>query len=469
MVARRSFVEARVGSDVDGDGFGERRALRARREREGGASEDAMRDYLRQIARGELLTKADEQRLGRELEAGRLVERLASEVGEAPAVDAPEAERRRYYAAVFAGWLRELQRLEPAIEVVAGSIGEPSRPLSALVERPAFREAVDGEPVPKLVKGLRRATGWSKEESAEALVELSTLTRVVLPEQYGWIEALCGSEAEALVRPDALESGLGERHGTALEFHVRQVLLTAERARRRLIESNLRLVVSVARRYERSSLTLLDLVQEGNIGLMRAVEKFDYRRGFKFSTYATWWIRQGIRRALDNQSRMIRLPGHMITRRSQILRSRRELERDLGREPTSEELGSAVRLSVKKVEEALGAPGDPLSLELPLTSEDGETEIGQLVPDETTPGPEMASTAMLMRSSVLEALQLLPARERRVLELRYGFADGRPRNLAEVGEAFELTKERVRQIEGRALRQLRDSSMVRPLKAFVAS
>ncbi len=423
-------------------------------------SEDALRDYIGQIGSHRLLTKDEEQQLGREIEAGRLVERLAAtiETGD---------DLGRYYVRAFIAWLDELQRLAPVVAIVSKSLKQAEMPLSQRLADEAFRGAIDAEPQPKLVKAVIRSTRWDEDEASAALVDLSTLARLMQPQHFEWIRAIAGSEAKGLAKPSALEGGLAEHAGT-LEFQIRRTIHVGERARRTLTESNLRLVVSVAKRYERSSMTLLDLIQEGNIGLMRGVEKFDYRRGFKFSTYATWWIRQGIRRALDNQSRMIRLPGHMITRRSQLLRVQRDLERELGREASLDELGQALELSPKKVQEALGAPGDPLSLEYTTTSEDGEVEIGQLIPDETTPGPEPASTHSLLRSGVTEALDLLTPRERRIVELRYGITDGLPRNLADVGEAFDLTKERVRQIEAAALHKLRDSSRVRPLREFLA-
>jgi RNA polymerase primary sigma factor len=321
------------------------------------------------------------------------------------------------------------------------------------------------------------APAASPEE--ELLVELPDLADIALDDpvrmylqEIGQVPLLTAEQEVALAKD--MESGdIARERIEREEYSSWQERFALERqfargcdSRQHLIQANLRLVVSIAKKYTSYGLTMMDLVQEGNIGLMRAVEKFDYTKGHKFSTYATWWIRQAITRAIADQSRTIRLPVHMGEAISQVKRTSHKLQQTMQREPTPEEIADAMGISPNKVRRTLEASMHPLSLEMPVGQE-GEGRMGDFIEDDRISTPADAAAASMLREQIEEVLQKLPERERNIIQLRYGLKDGRYRTLEEVGVEFGITRERIRQIEAVALRKLRHPHLGKKLRGYL--
>ncbi len=296
------------------------------------------------------------------------------------------------------------------------------------------------------------------------LKEIGKVNLLTSEEEVELAQAMTAGTAAQEQLDELKESG--EEIPEELRLELEKTIKKGERARQRLAEANLRLVVSIAKRYVGRGMQFLDLIQEGNLGLIKAVEKFDYVKGFKFSTYATWWIRQAITRAIADQARTIRIPVHMVETINKVIRVSRQLLQELGHDPTPEEIAEEMNMPAERVREILKIAQEPVSLETPIGEEE-DSHLGDFIPDEDASEPAEAASFTLLKEQLVEVLSTLTPREEKVLKLRFGIEDGRTRTLEEVGKEFNVTRERIRQIEAKALRKLRHPSRSKKLKDFL--
>ena len=422
--------------------------------------DDPVRMYLHEIGRVHLLTAVDEKVLAKKLEEGKRINEIRQDYlqryGKSPSA-----------TEIILTMLKELGQASTIIHLLQEQLGlTPTASFVGTISNAKLRDSINNEINQQIVQAIANQMDKSVPATEQLLINLSININLLPKEILNAIgDSVSLADIENLVADNTFINSI-RIYEKQLKTYLGNIEREAEKAKRHLTEANLRLVVSVAKKHIGRGMPLLDLVQEGNIGLIRAVEKFDYHRGYKFSTYATWWIRQAITRAIADQSRTIRIPVHMVETINKLLNISRRLAQEYGREPTPKEIGEEMEIPPEKIRVIMKLAQLPISLEAPIGDEE-DNHLGDFIEDRNALPPPDAASKQLLKEQIDGVLSTLTPREQRVLQLRFGLEDGRSRTLEEVGKEFKVTRERIRQIEAKALRKLRHPSRSRKLKDYL--